>query len=273
MSQARRGSDADELNAQRAASKVSRWVDKATGMHHTLLALDPVRDSEVFAAAARELARARQVDGNRETPWKQLEVDAWVSCLLGRSGSAIPRARPDDPPNTSASEGSSRRTPVDRAPQIIAVTDARHLRSEAVRTGVCATSDGVDLPISTLRRLCCDAEIIPVVMDGPSRVLDLGRSRRTASTEQRHALRAMHSSCVFPGCDVAFEACRIHHVDWWTRDVGRTDLARLVPICEHDHHRIHEGGWTLTIDNDRVGTWTRPDGVVHRVGRIDDRIP
>lgn len=289
LSQARRGSDADELNAQRAASKVSRWVDKATGMHHTLLALDPVRDSEVLAATTRQLARARQVDGNRHLPWKQLEVDAWVDCLLGRSASTVPSPRdgrssstastmtashgPHEQSTDSTSEGSSRRVVVDRAPQIIAVTDVRHLRAEATRTGVCETSDAVALPISTLRRLCCDAEIIPVVMDGPSRVLDLGRSKRTASAEQRHALRAMHASCVFPGCGVPFEACRIHHVDWWTRDVGRTDLARLVPICEHDHHRVHEGGWSLTIDGDRVATWSRPDGVVHRIGRIDDRIP
>lgn len=264
LAEARIGADTDELEAQRSASKVSRWVDKVTGMHHTLLALDPVRDAEVFGATARELARIRQVDGNRDRTWKQLEVDAWVNCLLGtRTG----------PTSETAPTVSGGRTVTDRAPQIIAVTDVAHLRAQATRRGLCETSDAVDLPIATLRRMCCDAEIIPVVMDGPSRVLDLGRSKRTATAEQRHALRAMHSSCAFPSCGMGFDSCRIHHVNWWTRDVGPTDLHNLAPVCEHHHHLLHEGRWELSLDQDRVGTWTRPDGIVHHVGPTNDRIP
>jgi hypothetical protein len=30
-----------------------------------------------------------------------------------------------------------------------------------------------------VRRLCCDAQVIPVVMGGPSEVLDVGRDQRT----------------------------------------------------------------------------------------------
>jgi hypothetical protein len=37
-------SDADELDEQRKRSNVRRWTDKATGMCHTHLELDPVRD-------------------------------------------------------------------------------------------------------------------------------------------------------------------------------------------------------------------------------------
>ncbi|HZI44336.1 MAG TPA: HNH endonuclease, partial [Ilumatobacter sp.] len=37
------GSDADELDKQRAMSKVRRWTDKQTGMRHTHIELDPVR--------------------------------------------------------------------------------------------------------------------------------------------------------------------------------------------------------------------------------------
>jgi len=264
LAEARIGSDADELVSQRAASKVSRWVDKVTGMHHTLLALDPVRDAEVFSATARELARMRQVDGNRDRTWKQLEVEAWVNCLLGS------RTTPTGEPSTAVADG---RTVIDRAPQVIAITDVAHLRAHATRTGLCETSDAVDIPVSTLRRMCCDAEVIPIVMDGPSRVLDLGRSKRTATAEQRHALRAMHSSCAFPSCGMGFDSCRIHHVNWWTRDVGPTDIGNLAPVCEHHHHSLHEGGWELSLDQHRVGTWTRPDRVVHHVGPTNDRIP
>lgn len=43
LARSRRGDEVDELAEQRAASKIRRWVDSATGMHHTLLELDPVR--------------------------------------------------------------------------------------------------------------------------------------------------------------------------------------------------------------------------------------
>ena len=91
-------------------------------------------------------------------------------------------------------------------------------------------------------------------------VLDSGRARRTVNRKQRRALRAMHRTCGHPGCTVPFESCRIHHVRWWTRDHGPSDLDNLLPLCEAHHHLVHEGGWTLTMTPDRVATWTRPDG-------------
>ncbi len=44
--------------------------------------------------------------------------------------------------------------------------------------GVGTTADGTDLPPETLRRLACDAEIIPAVLGSHGEVLDLGRLRR-----------------------------------------------------------------------------------------------
>ncbi len=264
LAQSNRGSDVDELERQRATSKVTQWTDTTTGMCATLIEVDPVRNAAMGSAVRAEIARLRQADGNGDLSWKQLEVQAWVNCVGGTATVA----------SDTGSEEPVRDRVVDRTPQIIALADVASMRADAVEAGVaelCETSDGTDLPVATLRRLCCDAEIIPVVMDGPSRVLDEGRSKRTATPEQRHALRAMHATCAFPGCSVGFESCRIHHVEWWTRDVGPTDIANLLPVCEHDHHRVHEGGWTVTLDADRVATWTRPDGTIHDVGPTTDR--
>jgi hypothetical protein len=122
-----------------------------------------------------------------------------------------------------------------------------------------------------MRRLCCDAEIIPTVLGGDGEILDQGRSRRTANRAQRRALRAMHRGCAHPDCDVGFEACRIHHIRWWWRDNGPTDIANLLPFCERHHHLVHEGGWTLTMTPQRVATWTRPDRTTHHHGTTIDR--
>ncbi len=119
--------------------------------------------------------------------------------------------------------------------------------------------------------MLCDAVVYPTVLGGSGEVLDSGRAQRTVNRKQRRALRAMHRTCGHPGCTVPFESCRIHHVRWWTRDNGPTDLDNLLPLCEAHHHLVHEGGWTLTMTPDRVATWIRPDGTVWKSVNAADR--
>jgi hypothetical protein len=130
------------------------------------------------------------------------------------------------------------------------------------------------LPVSTVRQLACEAELIPLVLDGDGRALDVGRGSRLATEAQRQALRAMHTSCIHPDCDVPFDECRIHHVVPWEQG-GRSELDNLAPLCESrkHHHLVHEGGWTLTMRPDRVATFTRPDGTTYWTGSTIDRAP
>ena len=106
---------------------------------------------------------------------------------------------------------------------------------------------------TSIRRIACEAGIIPVVLDGAGQALDVGRERRLATRAQRMALRAMYPTCgMDPDCQVPFDDCQIHHVDLW-KDGGRTDLDRMCPGCAKHHHLAHEGGWILTRNQD--GTW------------------
>jgi len=241
-------SDADELDRQRKQSRVRRWVDKTTGMCHTHLELDPVRDRALWAAIDASRAKLRQHDGNRRTPWAQLEVDAVIAAIGGGY-----RA--------------------DRVPEITVLIDHDTLIDGLHQRSICETDNGIPLPISTVRRLCCDAEILPVVLGGKGEALDVGRSARTATRAQRRALRTMHRTCAHPDCTVTFDACRIHHVTPWLQPTGDTDIANLLPLCDTHHHTVHEGGWQLTITPDRTATWTRPDGTHHHTGPTIDRVP
>ena len=108
----------------------------------------------------------------------------------------------------------------------------------------CETSDGVPLAAATVRRLACDAGVIPTVMGGDSQVLDQGRRTRTVSRAQRRALIVRDGGCVFPGCDRPASWCDAHHIIHWL-DHGRTDLDNLVLLCSAHHHCVHEGGWRL----------------------------
>lgn len=125
--------------------------------------------------------------------------------------------------------------------------ETRAIEGRGALHGTCRTNMGVDLPVETVRRLACEADIIPVVLDGRSVPIDVGRSKRLATANQRRALEAVHPTCAIPDCDVPFHRCQIHHIDYWENG-GRTDLDNQVPLCTRHHHAAHEGGWTLSLD-------------------------
>jgi predicted restriction endonuclease len=75
----------------------------------------------------------------------------------------------------------------------------------------------------------------------------------------------MYRCCAIPGCRVGFDHCDIHHILWY-RNLGRTDIDNLLPICHKHHHLAHEGGWKLALDPRRNLTITYPDGAIMTTG-------
>lgn len=76
---------------------------------------------------------------------------------------------------------------------------------------------------AALRRLACDAEILPTVMGTDPAPLDLGRTTRLATPAQRLALWLRDRGCTYPGCSIPPTWCDAHHVIHWC-DGGPTDL-------------------------------------------------
>jgi hypothetical protein len=124
-------------------------------------------------------------------------------------------------------------------PTILAVTDIEHLWDQLQVRGWCQLSDGTKLTARQLRRLACQADLIPMVLDTDGTVLDMGRRARLATYDQRLALRVMHHSCAVKGCDIRFDWCEIHHLRPWDNQ-GLTNLDNLVPLCTYHHHLIHD---------------------------------
>ncbi|MEZ5088028.1 MAG: DUF222 domain-containing protein [Tessaracoccus sp.] len=109
------------------------------------------------------------------------------------------------------------------------------LRSKAHAAGI--LSSGQKIPTATLRRLLCDAGILPVVLGGNSEILDVGTARRFVTPAIRRALSVRDGGCVFPGCTAADAECDAHHViPWWQG--GHTSLHNLVLACPHHHGHI-----------------------------------
>ena len=85
--------------------------------------------------------------------------------------------------------------------------------------------DGVAQPVSVfgLRQAAADAQVIPAVLGGPSEVLDWGRARRLFTPAQRLALVERDGGCSW--CHAPPSWCEAHHIRWWDRDRGPTDLS------------------------------------------------
>jgi hypothetical protein len=62
------------------------------------------------------------------------------------------------------------------------------------------TDDGLALTPGAVRRLACDADLIPVALGGRSEVLDVGRTHRLVTAPLWRALVCRDRHCAFPGC-------------------------------------------------------------------------
>ena len=119
-----------------------------------------------------------------------------------------------------------------------------------------------DLPIESVKRLCCDGSVVPVVENEDGEPLNIGRRQRTIPTGLRRALLARDRCCTFPGCthDRWIDA---HHIRHWA-DGGATNLDNLLLLCTHHHRLVHEGGFTIQTRRDGRGDrsryFARPDG-------------
>jgi len=127
-----------------------------------------------------------------------------------------------------------------------------------------ATIDGVDQPIGAgaVRRMAASGGVIPCVLGADSEILDWGRRRRFFTPVQRLALVERDGGCAM--CGLPPQMTRAHHLRWWQRDDGPTDLSNGVLLCETCHHRIHDNGWEIQIDGGgtTAHVWFIPPGYV-----------
>jgi hypothetical protein len=114
------------------------------------------------------------------------------------------------------------------------------------RTGAGTTLTGDLLAPETVRRIACDAAIIPAVLGSKGQVLDLGRSTRLVTAKQFLALSLRDRGCSFPGCSRPPGWCHGHHVISWL-DGGPSDLPNLALVCPRHHTIVHQRGYTATV--------------------------
>jgi hypothetical protein len=105
----------------------------------------------------------------------------------------------------------------------------------------------------TIRRIACDAQIIPVVLGTDSEVLDMGRARRLFTPGILHAMWLRDGGCTIPGCTAPPFWADAHHIIHWV-DGGQTSLLNGALLCGRHHTIAHQRGWTATATTSEV-TW------------------
>jgi len=146
-------------------------------------------------------------------------------------------------------------------PDVVVVVPVEALASGAPDPFNPPTIEGAGpVSLTTVLRLALLGTVSAMTVDAAGRPLNLGRKQRLASGAQWTALGVRDGGCVAPGCDRPPAFCQAHHLSWWDRDGGATDLENLALVCSHHHHLIHDQRWILHTAADNTWQLLRPDG-------------
>ena len=90
----------------------------------------------------------------------------------------------------------------------------------------------------TVRRLCCDGSVIPVVLGGDGEVLDWGLEKRFFTDAQTKRLWLRDGGCTYPGCD-AHRSGPTRTTSSTGPTSGPSDLDNGALLCERHHTVVH----------------------------------
>ncbi|MDV8150121.1 HNH endonuclease signature motif containing protein [Arthrobacter sp. B10-11] len=133
-------------------------------------------------------------------------------------------------------------------PQVMVTIDYRDLLDK-LEQGIPGTGSFTftgPVTASTVRKIACDADIIPVLLGTEGRVLDIGRTTRIFPPHIRKAITARDHGCAFPGCTIPAPWCEAHHITYWSHG-GATSTDNGTLLCSHHHHLIHKEQWQIRI--------------------------
>lgn len=119
------------------------------------------------------------------------------------------------------------------------------------------TGSGARLPMRDLIRMAAAGAVhYLAVFEGHSdRPLYLGRSRRTASLDQRIICYARDGGCTFPTCTVPGDRCEVHHTPDWDHG-GQTNADELHFGCGPHHSGATTGVYTTAVTETGRLAWS-----------------
>ena len=213
--------------------------------------------AEAYAEVRAGLeATAKQIPSDGETRWDQRLADALVAVVRG---GGRPSRRPSPPRGNDEKETTGDEV-VPSPFLVVAHVPLRSLTDEdSELAGELEHRGLIDAVVA--RRLACDATVVVALDDDVGHTMYEGRARRDPTPTQRRELWRRDRHCRFPGCRNA-TFVNPHHLRWWKRDRGKTDLDNLALLCEHHHHLVHSKAWRLEGDANGELNFVGPSGRV-----------
>jgi hypothetical protein len=234
-------------------------------------------------AARRSLVMSREADGGGLLRGS-LDPESFAAVEAALSPLAAPRPRTAEGPDRRTAAQRNADALVDLAQRALAAGDLPgegggtgatvfvHCDQDQLQAKLTEASPtletGTEIPVSSLRRMACDAMVLAAVLSSSSQPLDIGRASRTVPLGMRRALIARDKHCAFPGCGVAPAWCHAHHIVFWA-DGGPTSLPNLVLLCGQHHRLIHHTPWAVTIAEDGLPTFIPPPWVNPHIAAAD----
>jgi hypothetical protein len=217
------------------------WIDRNTGLGRLSATFDPMS----YAKIAKILSRlAGHISYKQRTMTRKEATGRALIQLLTNS-----QSDPSDSPRGSGAPSAT----------MSVLIDQRTLVQGAHADTICEHADGSRIPVGVAREIACEASLTPIWTSPSGVVLDMGRGQRWATPNQRRALEAMYATCAITACDIPVTECQDHHITYWEHG-GRTDLANLLPVCEHHHRWIHANNPKVRLDPHRTLTISMANG-------------
>ena len=230
------------------ARRVDRWQ-----LEHS--AGPPVVDEDLTVTPVPGGARVQATVDTEGAEWVQVAVDA-AADRLGLRDVAWGKRRARGLVAIARYFLEHADVPATRVgrPTVVVTVDVETLGAAA--GGAARLDSGAYVSGDVARRLACDAGVVRMLTDVESMPLDLGRKTRVPSPAQCRAVIHRDRHCRYEGCEAPPWACEVHHLVFWGRDGGRTDLAGLALICWHHHGLTHRQSTTHDLVD-------RGDGRLH----------
>ena len=238
----------EQDGAKRFVSLSQPFVDEM-GVAEYRLTLDP-EGKAVLEAALGPLSAPQPVEGERDLRSSDRRRGEALVTLVRRAVE------------------SAELTPKGVKSQLFVTVDLETLRSGVTGAGevLAGTQSGDLLGPETMRRLACDAMIIPTVMGVKGAVVDLGRQERLFTLAQVRRLWLRDRHCTYPGCTMPAQWADAHHLVHWA-DGGPSDLSNAALLCERHHTVVHTRRYAGRLVEDEGGSRVEWD---RRVGSYDE---
>ena len=211
---------ADADTAERLVSLSRASTDELGALTYQLI-LDPVGAAALEAAIGPLSAPVPGPDGERDTRSPQTRRGQALIEVCRRATSA------GDRPSSGV-----------KTTLILTMSYDDLAARVGAATVVGSTQGGSLIAPETVRRLACDANVIPTVLGSRGEILEQGRSTRLATPGQLAALWLRDAGCSFPGCATPAHSCDAHHLIHWA-DGGQSDLSNLALLCGRHHSVVH----------------------------------